>query len=142
MLDLDGSGYDGGAVLQGGSVEVKRNVTPDPKSGQLGPAGLSEGAFECDVELKVRVPDLLPVRLLLTGAVDGDAVSADVPYGDFTLTFADAPDSVALHAGKVAWHTEEPDADPKGGPAELTLQGRCYGDPAITATVINSVATY
>jgi hypothetical protein len=143
VLDLDGSGYDGGAVLQGGSLEVKRNVTPDPKSGQLAPAGLSEGAFECDVELKVRVPDLLPVRLLLTGAVDGDAVSADVPYGDFTLTFADAPGSVALHAGKVAWKVpEEPDADPKGGPAELTLQGRCYGDPAITGTVINSVASY
>lgn len=142
VLDLDGSGYDGDAVLQGGSVEIKRNITPDPKSGQLAPAGLSEGAFECDVELKVRVPDLLPVRLLLTGAVDGDAVSAEVPYGDFTLTFADGDDSVALAATKVAWHTEEPDADPKGGPAELTLQGRCYGDPAITGTVVNSVATY
>ena len=56
---------------------------------------------------------------------------------------ADAPGSVALHAGRVAWKVpEEPDADPKGGPAELTLQGRCYGDPAITATVINSVASY
>jgi len=142
VLDLDGSGYGGGAVLKGGSVEIKRNITPDPKSGQLGPAGLSEGAFECDVELKVRVPDLLPVRLLLTGAVDGDAVSAAVPYGEFELTFTDGDDSVALSATKVAWKTEEPDADPKGGPAELTLQGRCYGDPAITATSVNSVATY
>lgn len=143
IIDLDGSGYDGGAVLQGGSVEVKRNITPDPKSGQLAPAGLSEGAFECDVELKVRVPDLLPVRKLLTGAVDGSTIAEAVPYGDFSLTFADAAESVALAATRVAFKVpEEPDADPKGGPAELTLQGRCYGDPAITGTVINSVASY
>ncbi|MDI9598684.1 MAG: hypothetical protein QM323_04185 [Acidobacteriota bacterium] len=143
VIDLDGSGYDGGAVLQGGSVEVKRNITPDPKSGQLAPADLSEGAFECDVEFKVRVPDLLPVRKLLTGAVDGSTIAAAVPYGGFTLTFADAAESVALAAAKVAFKVpEEPEADPKGGPAELTLQGRCYGEPAITATVINSVASY
>ncbi len=76
------------------------------------------------------------MRLLLTGAVDGDAVAAAVPYGGFTLTFADADDSVELAADQGRLEgPEEPDADPKGGPAELTLQGRCYGDPAITATV-------
>ena len=140
--DLDGNGYDGSAEIKSGSVEIKRNVTGDTKSGQLEPSSLDEGSFECDVELVVRVPDLLPVRLLLTGAVDGDSVSADVPYGEFSLTFADSPDSVALAATRVAWKTSEPEASPAGGPAELTLQGRCYGNPAITATVINDVASY
>jgi hypothetical protein len=101
-----------------------------------------EGNLEIDVELKVRVPDLLPVRLLLTGAVDGDSISGEVPYGDISLVFTDAPASVTLAATRVAWKTAEPDADPKGGPAELTLQGRCYGNPCFTATVINDVATY
>lgn len=141
-LDLDGSGYDGGAEIKSGSVEIKRNIAGDTKSGQLEPSSLDEGSFECDVELVVRVPDLLPVRLLLTGAVDGDSVSADVPYGEFSLVFADSPNSVALAATRVAWKTSEPEASPAGGPAELTLQGRCYGNPAITATVINAVASY
>ena len=142
VLDLDGSGYDGSAEIKSGSVEIKRNIAGDTKSGQLEPSSLDEGSFECDVELVVRVPDLLPVRLLLTGAVDGDSVSADVPYGEFSLAFADSPDSVALAATRVAWKTSEPEASPAGGPAELTLQGRCYGNPAITATVINAVASY
>lgn len=142
VLDLDGSGYDGSAEIKSGSVEIKRNIAGDTKSGQLEPSSLDEGSFECDVELVVRVPDLLPVRLLLTGAVDGDSVSADVPYGEFSLTFTDSPDSVALAATRVAWKTSEPEASPAGGPAELTLQGRCYGNPAITATVINAVASY
>ncbi len=141
VLDLDGNGYDGSAEIKSGSVEIKRNVRRH-QVGQLEPSSLDEGSFECDVELVVRVPDLLPVRLLLTGAVDGDTVSADVPYGEFSLTFADSPDSVALAATRVAWKTSEPEASPAGGPAELTLQGRCYGNPAITATVINAVASY
>ena len=142
VLDLDGSGYDGGAVLLGGSVDIKRNLTADVKSGQLEPSGANEGAFECDVELKCRVPDLLPIRLLLTGAVDGTSVSPEVPYGKFTLTFADGAHSVALSATKVAWQAEEPDADPKGGPGEVTFKGRCYGALPLSATVINAVATY
>lgn len=65
-----------------------------------------------------------------------------MPYGDFTLTFADAAASLSLAATRVAWQTSEPDADPKGGPGELTLQGRCYGNPPLTAVVVNSVASY
>ena len=141
-IDLDGTAKDGGATLQGGSVEIKRNLTADTKSGQLEPSGANEGAFECTVELKCRVPDLAAVRLLLTGALDGESVTSEVPYGDFTLTFADAAASLSLAATRVAWQTSEPDADPKGGPGELTLQGRCYGNPPLTAVVINAVAAY
>ena len=83
------------------------------------------------------------MRLLLTGAVDGDSVSADVPYGDFTLTFADGGDSVALAATQRRLEdVRGARRRPEGRPAELTLQGRCYGDPPITATVINAVASY
>ena len=70
-------------------------------------------------------------------------VSADVPYGDFTLTFTDGADEPgAAPPPRSRGRPQEPDADPKGGPAELTLQGRCYGDPPLTATVINAVASY
>ena len=141
-LDLNGSSYDGGAVVLGGSIDIKRNLEGDTKSGQLRPSDINEGAFECDIELKVRVPDLLPVRLLLTGATNGTDVVADVPYGDFSLAFTDAPHSVTLAATRVAWKTKAPGADPKGGPGELTLQGRCYGNPALTATVVNAHASY
>jgi hypothetical protein len=143
VLDLDGGAHDGGAEVKGGSIEIKRNTVGDTKSGQLEPTDISEGNFECDVEFSVRVPDLAAIRLLLTGAEDGTSVAVDVPYGDFTVTFADSPASVALAATHVAWKVpEEPDADPKGGPAEIKLQGRCYGSSPLSGTVVNSVATY
>jgi hypothetical protein len=142
VLDLDGKAYDGGAKVLGGSLDIKRNLTSDIYSGELLPGDLFEGGLEIDAELKVRVPDLLPVRLLLTGSTSGADPSPDVPYGDFSLTFASAPDSLALAATRVAWKTSEPDADPKGGPGELTLQGRCYGATPLTATVINAHASY
>lgn len=142
-IDLDGAGYDGDGHVLGGSLTVKRNIASDIYSGNLMPGDLYEGAFEADVEIKYRVPNLLPVRLLLTGAVDGAVPSGDVPYGGFTLAFSDAPDSLALAATRVAWKTDEPDADPKGGPAELTLQGRCYGvTTPLTATVVNAHPSY
>jgi hypothetical protein len=141
-IDLDGATHDGGATILSGSLDIKRNLTGDTKSGQLEPSDVNEGALEIDVELKVRVPDLTLVRLLLTGAVDGDTITADVPYGDFSLAFTDAPDSVTLAATRVAFKTSEPDADPKGGPGELTLTGRCYGNPCLTAIAVNDVATY
>jgi hypothetical protein len=141
-IDLDGSGYDGGAKVLGGSVDIKRNLESDIYSGNLLAGDLYEGNLEVDFELKVRVPDLLPVRLLLTGAVGGTQPSAMVPYGDCTLHFVAGTDELTLAATRMAWQTDEPDADPKGGPAELTLKARCYGNPAITATVKNAHATY
>ena len=145
-IDLDGSGYDGGATVLGGSIDIKRNLSADAESGVLLSSGLNEGAIEIAVEIKCRVPNLLPVRLLLTGAVDGEEVTAVVPYGDFTLGFTDpAGNGLSMTASRVAWTTEEPDADPKGGPGELTLKGLCYGPAAadlFEARVVNGHATY
>ena len=142
VLDLDGTAYDGGAKILGGSVGIKRKLEADFYSGDLLAGNILEGALEVDVELKVRVPDLLPVRLLVTGAVDGTTPAEEVPYGSVSLTFAAGAASLAIEAEKIAWKASEPDADPKGGPAELTLQGRCYGNPVVTATVINTNETY
>ena len=109
------------------------------------PTGLSEGALEIEAEFKVRVPDLAPVRVLLTGAVDGTEVTPEVPYGTFAMDFHMDSGQLSLSAGRVAWTTEEPEADPKGGPGELTLKGRCYGPDAATlfdATVVNDQPSY
>jgi len=142
-IDLDGDGYDGDGHVLGGSLDIKRNVQSDIYSGELMPGDLYEGALEIDAEIKYRVPNLLPVRLLLTGAVDGDTPSGDVPYGGLLLAFTDAPNALTLGASRVAWKTDEPEADPKGGPGELTLKGRCYGSTApLEATVINAHASY
>lgn len=141
-IDLDGSQYDGDAEILSGSIDIKRALAADVYSGSLLAGDVLEGDLDISVSLKVRVPDLLPVRLLLTGAVDGDNVTADVPYGEFSLVFTDAPSSVTLAATRVAWKTKEPDAEPKGGPAELTLTGKCYGNPCFTGTVVNTIAAY
>jgi len=141
-IDLDGTAYDGDAELLGGSIDIKRGVEADIYSGDLLAGDVFEGNLEIDVELKVRVPDLEPVRLLLTEAVDGTSVSGDVPYGEFSLAFTESPNSVTLAATRVAWKTSEPEASPGGGPAELTLTGRCYGNPCFAATVVNAVESY
>ncbi|MEI6449767.1 MAG: hypothetical protein WCP98_07425 [Actinomycetes bacterium] len=144
-IDLDGNGYTGDAAILSGSLTIKRNLNADIYCGSLLAGDIFEAALEIDAELKVRVPDLLPVRLLLTGSEGGTAITGTVPYGEFDLVFSNAPDSLELAATRVAWKAGEPDADPKGGPAELTLTGRCYGStPAsvLTATVVNAHATY
>lgn len=142
-IDLDGNGEDCGAAVLGGSVNIKRNLEGDAVSGQLLPFMVNEGDFEATIELKVRVEDLSAVRLVLTGTVDGTAISEEPLYGGVTLTFADSGiNSVKFEATRVPWKTSEPDADPKGGPAELTLQGTCYGNPALTATVVNDRVSY
>jgi hypothetical protein len=141
-LDLDGTGEDCDATIKGGSIDIKRNVTADLRSGQIEPAGADEGGFEAEIELNVRVQDLAAVRLLLTGSTTGEELSVDVIYGDFTVAFTDSPTVVTITATKVAWKTEEPESDPKGGPAELKLTGRCYGSIPLTASVVNTVASY
>ena len=141
-IDLDGAAYDGGGKVLGGSIDIKRNLVSGGHSGALLPDDIDEGSPEIDAEIKYRVPDLVPVRLLLTGSPTGTGPSIDVPYGEFSLVFTHGADVMTLAATKVAWKTDEPDADPKGGPAELTLQGRCYGAVPLTATVVNSHATY
>jgi hypothetical protein len=127
----------------GGSLTIKRNVAGDVYSGMLMPGNIYEGNLEIDAEIKYRVPDLLPVRTLLTGVATGTVPTAVVPYGSFSLAFTAAPDSLTLSATRVAWTTDEPDADPKGGPAEITLKGRCYGAAApLTAVVVNAHPSY
>ena len=148
-LDLNGATYDGGAKVLGGSIDIKRNIAGDVYSGTFLPGDIYEGALEIDVELKVRVPDLLPVRALLTGTASGTVPTPVVPYGSFSLVFTQvaATEVLTLGATRVAWTADEPDADPKGGPAEITLKGRCYGAAttpftAFTAVVVNAHASY
>jgi hypothetical protein len=54
-------------------------------------------------------------------------------------------DSITLAGDRVAWKAEEPSISTDGGPAELTITGKCYmtsGGTPITATVVNSHASY
>lgn len=142
-IDLNGAAYDGGGKVLGGSLTIKRNVAGDIYCGNIMPGAIYEGTLEVDAEIKYRVPDLLPVRTLLTGTAAGMEPTAVVPYGSFSLVFAAPPDSLTLSATRVAWTTDEPDADPKGGPAEITLKGRCYGAAApLTAVVVNAHPSY
>ena len=145
-LDLNGSAEDCGATILGGKVTIARNLTSDMVSGTLAPSDVTAGKLQVDVELKGRVPDLTATRLLLTGTTTGTEASGAVLYGGFSFGFAGAsPNTLAIAGTRVAWQTEDPGADPKGGPGELTLKGRCYmtaGGTPVTATVVNQHATY
>lgn len=140
VVDINGSSYDGGGKVLGGKVTIKRNLESDIVSGSITPDQINEGDFEVEFELKYRVPDLKIIRMMVTGTDSGTTASATVLEGDCSLAFASGSTSVTIAGDRIAWQTDEPDADPKGGPGELTLKGRCYGNFSIVG--VNTVASY
>lgn len=143
--DVDGTTLAAAKVL-GGKITFKRGVTPDLLSGTVTPDDVNESALEVEVELKIRAASLADMRTILTGASNGTTISDSPIYGSFDAAFALGTNSVTLAATKVPFSCETPEADPKGGPVELTLKGGAYipsgGTTPITATVINGLASY
>lgn len=145
-VDLNGAGETAGGKIMGGEITFKRDVEADIYSGDLLPGDVSEKQLSVETTVKYRVPDTRAVRLLVTGALNGTAPAADPIYGGFDFLFkSGATDELRFQATRVAWQTEEPEGDPKGGPGEISLKGKCYmtaGGSPLTATVKNGHASY
>jgi len=142
-LDVD-SASPVTAPIKAGSIAVKRSVETTVYSGSIEPADSDEGKCEVEVSFTIHPADLTDWRAILTGTPDGTTVSNVPIFGSFEHTFVSGEASLKLAAGKVAFLTDLPDADPAGGAADFALAGLCYrvsGTP-ITATLVNTQASY
>lgn len=143
--DIDGNTLATAKVL-GGSITFKRNVEADVLSASVVPDDVHEGALEAEVELKIRAASLADVRTILTGTANGSTISNEPVYGSYEVEFMSGTDKLKFAASKVPFTAQSPEADPAGGPLELTLTGPMLipdgATTPVTATLINSVASY
>jgi hypothetical protein len=139
------SGTPATAKVVGGRITINNNLVPIPLSASVLPDDIFEAEAALEVELRLMPDNTTEWRKLLTGAGGGTTPTGSVVYGSFSEKFTiDASNDLTLVGTRVAFLADYPEADPAGGPAELTLTGRIKkpAGAALTATLINAVATY
>ena len=134
------------ALVTGGKITVQRDVNTPVFSGAIEPGDALEGNLNVDVSLDCIPSDTTLWRKIVTGAVGGAAIATVPQYGSFEVSFAKGADSIKWGAANVGFLGDLPNADAKGGAGQMTIAGGCYpaapGGTPITATLINTVATY
>ena len=137
----------GGAVgrIKAGEVKITNALTAIPLSSLPHPDDLFPGGQKVEGMLTVTPDDLTDWRRALTGAAAGTGIATSPSVGSMALLMAlDANTSWELDAAAMSWLTDLPDADPKGGPADLALAFKVKrpadGSAAFTSVVKNALA--
>lgn len=139
------SGTPATAAIAGGRVTINNNLVPIPLSASVLPDDIFEAEASLEVELRLIPSDTTEWRKLLTGSAVGTTPTGTTIYGSFKNKFTiDASNDLEIGGTRVAFLADYPEADPAGGPAEITLTGRIKkpAGAALTATLVNSVASY
>lgn len=139
------SGTPATAAITGGTLTINNNLVPIPLSAAVTPDDVMEAEAALDIELRLMPSDSTLWRKIVTGSGAGTAPQGAEVYGSFSVFFTiDASTDLTLSADRVAFLADYPEADPAGGPAELTLTGRIKKPTgaAFTAELNNSVASY
>lgn len=133
------------ASIVGGRISIQNNLVPIPLSASVVPDDIMEAEAMIEYELRLMPTDTVLWRELTTGASAGTAPTGFEVYGSASSKFTiSASEDMTLAATKVAFLGDYPEADPSGGPAEVTVVGRVKkpAGAAFTATVINATASY
>jgi hypothetical protein len=140
-VDVDGATPVAAEVL-GGSIKLSRSLVVDYASASVMPTHVGEGGLTVDIGISVRVDDMTDYDAIIDGA-DGKETSVT---GSFEITFVAGTESLKFESSRVPFTASPPTADSKGGSVSLDLSGWALiaaGETTpITATLINSVATY
>jgi len=139
------SGTPATAKIVGGSITINNNLVPIPLSAAIVPDDVFEAEASLEVELRLMPTDTTEWRKIVTGTAGGTAPTGVEIYGSFSEKFTiDASNDLTILGTRTAFLADYPEADPSGGPAELTLSGRIKkpAGAALTATLINSVVSY
>lgn len=143
-LDID-SATPVTARIASGEVSISNSLEAIMVSGAITPNDVFPGRQDIGVSLEI-VPDNFDEwRTILTGSNSGTDASVTPIFGSFEFTFTDGANSLKLAATKVAFTADFPSADPAGGAMRLSLEGlvvKPEGGQALTATVVNTVASY
>lgn len=133
------------ASIVGGEITIGNNLEPIMLSGAITPNDIFEGRQDLECTFDLVIDDLNYWRSVLTGSTGGTTATAAPAYGSFSIAFTSGTNSLTLAATKVAFTTDFPDADPAGGPVQVTLAGvivRPSSGSPLTITAVNSQATY
>lgn len=133
------------ARITDGSVKIGNGLVPELLSDDVLPDDVFEGTKVLDVSLKLMPADFTDWRKAVTGAAAGTSVSKVPVYGSFEFEFVSGTDKLKFAATRVAFAVEFPDADPSGGPVEVTAEGQIVlpaSGAALTVTAINDTASY
>jgi hypothetical protein len=133
------------AKIAGGRITINNNLVPIPLSVSVLPDDIFEAEAALDIELRLIPTDTTEWRKIITGTSGGTTATGTTIYGSFSEKFTiDASNDLTISGTRVAFMADYPEADPAGGPAELTLTGRIKkpAGAALTAVLINSVASY
>lgn len=133
------------ARVTGGEIAIANGLEGIAASGSILPDDIFNAQREITCSFDITPENLDEWRAIATGTSSGASVSQTVPYGSFSMAFADGTNSLTLAATRVAFTSDFPDADPAGGPVTITLAGVVLKPSAgnhITATLVNSQASY
>jgi hypothetical protein len=129
------------------TIHIANNLVGVPLAKSNLPDDVFPGQQVVDGTCKLIPTDMTDFRKAVTGTGSGVALSAVAVYGSFSTGFTlDSNNAVTLAALRVAFLIDFPDADPKGGPAELNATYKVVrpldGSAAITGTVITTAPAY
>lgn len=133
------------APITAGSVGINNNLVPIPLSKSVTPDDIFEAEQVIDCSFTLMPENTMEFRRAMTGADAGTASTGVPVYGSFEVRFEiDATTHLVIAATRVAFFPEYPEADPSGGPAELTMVGRVKkpAGAGLTATLTNAFAAY
>ena len=147
QYDVSGASPATARVISG-ELTIKNNLAPVDTAAAIEHADQYEGVQEHELKLTVVPDNLTDFRKVITGASNGTSATSVVPTGSIAITFKEnnGTGTLAVTGSKVAFVTSIPDADPKGGPAQIELAGTAVLASGATSPLIyvltNAVQTY
>jgi hypothetical protein len=132
------------AAITAGSITINNNLVPVPLSKAITPDDNYPAEQTIDVSFTLMPADTLEFRRALTGADGGTTFTGNPVFGSFSVAFVDGANTCTITGTRVAFFPEYPEADPGGGPAELTMVGRVKkpAAAALTAVMVNTTVSY
>lgn len=141
------SGAAAQAAISSGRIKITNNADGITLSYSIVPDEIFYGRQDYEAAFTI-VPgaNLNDWRTAITGSGSGTSVSQVPVYGAFDVKLGNGTDTLQLAAPRVPYLADYPDGDPNGGFVSLDFAGlpvlTAAGAAALTATVVNSQATY
>lgn len=138
------------ANVESGSIKFDTHIDQPIVAATVLPADVVEGKLEISWSLKIVPTDTSLFRKVYFGAGTAGALSGITPKprtGAISCAFTGPTGlSLTIASTQMRYAVEFPESSPDGGAAELTLAGTSLlpstAGPSVTATVVNSVASY
>lgn len=112
------------AKIKSGSIELENNLEPILLAADVNPDEVFYADYTGKVTLVIVPENLNDWRKALTGTAGGTSISSSPLYAAVDLKWVlDANTDLRFQADRVASMIPFPEADPAGGPVELTIEG-------------------